>query len=319
MLPYFLCLFIMMYIYSSTGARLLVVRGEKNLELCGLLHHSTATSTPPTAKPIEVPEGDEESVLVTFEQEEKKPDVIEEEELENKGEEVTDSTPPPITSPPSTSTDEPEEEEEEEVTHHPIRHERSRLRYQRDIITHAPKRANLLPKGDTNDFEGAIEHGGNTANYTDDIDDAGDSSLSSFEASLLTCFSGKTLFQRGFAANGKLCENPSNWNESLRLSHKIRSQGHFYYVFYSDNDLDVNSINVRFHINATKFNFTDASNKCDNVTECAFTLKFLGGDGTVYVEANSDVLLVSTCQPRLMVYLLFPVLALLFVLIFGLL
>ncbi|KAF4519020.1 hypothetical protein B566_EDAN009783 [Ephemera danica] len=292
---------------STPGARLLVVKGEKNLEICGLLKH---TSTPKL--PQAPAEFDEESVLITFQENlDEKPAPAapeDEEERENHGGEVTD--PPEV--------NDPEVTEPTEVTEpsHPVRHMRSKLRPKRDATTFAPK---FMTKPDIAHFEGGIVHGGNTVNFTEHPEDI-DSSISSFESELLDCFSGKTLFQKGFAAGGKTCETTnSNWTGSLRLKQTVRAQGHFYYVFYSDNDLETNTINARFHINATTYNFTLAAQQCLNVTRCSFDLGFFGGDGTVYVEADSDVLLVSTCEPRLAVYLLFPVCALLFVLIFGLL
>lgn len=313
-----------------------MVRGEKNLELCGLLHHSTFPGVQATQPPIEVPAGDEESVFITFQEQPDEQERPQQElEDENNGGEVTDSTftsPSPTPSSPTpssgifSSSDTPfsdtpysTSEPSEGTTHHPIRHQRSKLRHQRDV-TVPSKRPMFGQKSDIAHFEGVIEHGGNAANYTEDIDEEGDSSLSSFETDLLTCFSGKTLFQRSYAAGGKACETKSSsWTGSLRLKQNVRAQGHFYYVFYSDNDLEINSINARFHLNATKYDFTGADVYFKNVTDCAFDIGFMGGDGTVYVEANSDVLLVSTCQPRLAVYLMFPVCALLFVLIFGLL
>jgi hypothetical protein len=88
----------------------------------------------------------------------------------------------------------------------------------------------------------------------------------------------------------------ANWTGSLRVQHTIPSKGHFYYIFYSDNDLETNTINARFEVNATTYNFTLAAHKCLNTTKCSFDLRFFGGDGTVYVEADSDVLLISTCE-----------------------
>jgi hypothetical protein len=127
------------------------------------------------------------------------------------------------------------------------------------------------------------------------------------------------LFQRGFEAGGKSCEAEETWTGSMHLSQTIKSEGYFYYVFFSDNDLDKNQIKARFQINSTRYDFATASHACRNTTECTFKKNFFGGEGRVFVEADSDVELVSVCEPRIMVYLLFPVSALVFVLMFGLL
>jgi hypothetical protein len=292
-----------------------VVKGEKNLEICGLLKHTSSPKHPHVEEP------DDETMLITFQEtldEKPKPSVDAQEE-ENVGGEVTD--PPEEDNSMLTETNDTLSVNISalptlETNRHPVRHLRSKLRHKRDVTTFTPR---FMGRQDTAHFEGGIEHGGNTANFTEHPEDA-DSSISSFESELLNCFSGKTLFQRGFAAGGKACETSmANWTGSLRVQHTIPSKGHFYYIFYSDNDLETNTINARFEINATTYNFTLAAHKCLNATKCSFDLRFFGGDGTVYVEADSDVLLISTCEPRLAMYLLFPVCALIFVLIFGLL
>jgi len=115
-----------------------------------------------------------------------------------------------------------------------------------------------------------------------------------------------------------MCEDNDAWTGSMHLSQTIKTEGHFYYIFYSDNDLDINHIKARFHINSTRFDFSSNTHSCKNATECQFKRGFFGGDGIVYVEADSDVELISICEPRIAVYLMFPACALVFVLICGL-
>ncbi|XP_059477434.1 uncharacterized protein LOC132197858 isoform X2 [Neocloeon triangulifer] len=289
---------------GSPGARLLVVRGEKNLELCGLLQPplSLEATTPSIVNNDEI----------TFEEHLEETGPVDPDEAENTGAEILDNF----------DLDAAQNETEE---HHKHRHERSRLRAKLAKIKRetpadeeaTTKRTKFNHLSDAAHFEGAIEHGGN-ADWNITEPEGGGSSVSSFEAGLMTCFKGKTLFQRGFESSGKMCEE-ADWTGSMHLSQTIRTQGHFYYVFYSDNDLDINHIKARFFINATRLDFSSAPYRCQNATECTFTRDFLGGDGVVYIEAESDLELVSTCEPRIAVYLMFPVCAIVFVLIFGLL
>lgn len=153
----------------------MVVRGEKNLELCGLLQPPvSAEATTPT-----LVERDEETPFITFEELPARPKPDDPDEAENVGVEVTDvpiyddedyaeeaptSTPPP---------------------QHRRRHARSRLRTKltkRDTAN----RTQFDHLSNVAHFEGAIEHGGNAnMNFTEPD---GGSSVSSFEAGLLTCF-----------------------------------------------------------------------------------------------------------------------------------
>ncbi|XP_065344850.1 uncharacterized protein LOC135942591 isoform X1 [Cloeon dipterum] len=281
---------------GSPGARLLVVRGEKNLELCGLLQPPASAEV---AKPPLVDNGE-----ITFEEHHEEAAARDQDEEENTAAEVTDD---PL-------------EENSTAPEHRHRHERSRMnKVKRDSPLEQPTtmRTKFKHMSEVAHFEGAIEHGGNTNWNVTEPEDGG-SSVSSFESGLLTCFQGKTLFQRGFEASGKLCDEDV-WTGSMVLSQTVRTQGHYYYVFYSDNDLDINHIKALFQINATKPDFSLASHSCYNSTECKFSRSFFGGDGTVFLEAESELEVESTCEPRIAVYLMFPVCAMVFVLIFGLL
>jgi hypothetical protein len=165
--------------FRSPGARLLVVRGDKNLELCGMLQPTmSAEATTPS-----LVANDEETPLVTFEElmpAKSKPN--DPDEAENVGAEVTDG---PFYDDEDYAEEVPTSTTEPSTHEHRRRHARSRLRA-RLTKREAANRTQFDHLSNVAHFEGAIEHGGN-ANMNFSEQDGG-SSVSSFEAGLLTCF-----------------------------------------------------------------------------------------------------------------------------------
>lgn len=166
-------------------------------------------------------------------------------------------------------------------------------------------------------LDGGIEHGGTALNYTPHM--SGESSISSFENSLLTCYDGLILLQQEFAPS-HLCDNVHYLEkcEHMEAVHEVASDGYYYYIFYSDNDFVRNDIHAIFDIYKPSFQFNNISEnvKCLNATECTFDVPFWS-DQSVIVEVptrdgieheEDDItLLVSTCHPRMSVYMIFPI------------
>nr|CAI5857744.1 unnamed protein product [Callosobruchus analis] len=131
-----------------------------------------------------------------------------------------------------------------------------------------------------------IKHGGNALNFS--LIALQSDSVSSFESDLLTCYDGKILLTR-------------------------------------DNDLVKNDIHAVFDIYKPTYRFAEKSSKeCMNQTECEFPISMFS-DETVIVEVptrdgieheDDDItLLISTCKPRMGVYMIFPILVLLLILL----
>lgn len=166
-------------------------------------------------------------------------------------------------------------------------------------------------------LDGGIEHGGNALNYS--YVESDESSVSSFETNLLTCYDGQILLTQGFTPSSQ-CTDVHYLEKTghLEAVHDVLSDGYYYYIFYSDNDFISNDIHAIFDIYKPTYRYTNTSKtkECLNSTECVFPIKFWSDD-TVIVEVptrdgieheEDDITyLISTCQPRMSVYIVFPI------------
>lgn len=172
-------------------------------------------------------------------------------------------------------------------------------------------------------LDGGIAHGGNAINFTKK---SNDSSTSSFEQNLLNCHDGNILLNKEFAAS-ELCTSFSYLESNhshLHTTHEVLKNGYYYYIFYSDNDFNDNTIHALFDIYKPTYQYGNYSKGCINVTECTFPIKMFSDDMVVVevptrdgIEHESDDIthLVSTCHPRSAVYAIFPVTVLFLILI----
>lgn len=162
-----------------------------------------------------------------------------------------------------------------------------------------------------------IEHGGNAINYTGT--DSNENSVSSFETGLLTCYNGQILLTEAFPPS-HLCTDVHYLETADRMEtiHNVVSDGYYYYIFYSDNDFIKNDIHAIFDIHkpTLKFTNTSQSKSCINKTFCKFPILFWSSETVIVeipmedgIEHDGDdvVTLVSTCHPRMSIYIFFPV------------
>jgi len=146
------------------------------------------------------------------------------------------------------------------------------------------------------------------------------SSGSSFAKNLWTCYGGDTLFStQSISASPKCSSQDSMMKHAIRMRtvHEITSTGYYYYIFYSDNDILLNDIFARFNIEKVVYNFPNYTHSCVNTTHCSFPLNFLSSekvllevplqDGVSDEDALAQMVLISSCRPRLGVYFIFPV------------
>ncbi|PSN41833.1 hypothetical protein C0J52_14509 [Blattella germanica] len=165
-------------------------------------------------------------------------------------------------------------------------------------------------------LDGGIEHGGNAANGTIPENDA-ESSFSSFENSLRTCYEGQILLNEEFPPSHN-CTDVSalEIQGTMEAIHEVSEDGYYYYIFYSDNDYVSNDIHAIFNIHKPTYQYAKHARSCFNETECSFPITFWS-DETVIVEIptrdgieheEDDITyLISTCHPRMSVYVIFPV------------
>lgn len=208
---------------------------------------------------------------------------------------------------------------EEVKTHkHTKRHNRKRLqdikKLQEELSETNFKRAKREKRESHYKLDGPIDHGGNAMNYSQK-----ESEVSSFENDLLTCYDGQILVTQAFPPSHKCSDvNFVDKGVRMKIAHEINSDGYYYYIFYSDNDLVSNDIHAVFDIYKPTFQYTNASDtkQCVNQTECTFKISFFSGE-TVIVEVPTrdgiehepdDISqLVSVCKPRMLIYMIFPI------------
>ncbi|XP_053662705.1 uncharacterized protein LOC128711845 [Anopheles marshallii] len=171
-------------------------------------------------------------------------------------------------------------------------------------------------------YDRAINHGGTAMNYSNNTSD----SVSSFENSLLSCYDGDILLAHSFPPS-KSCQSVQYLEGASHTvtKHEVVSDGYYYYIFYSDNDYVQNDIHAMFDIYKPTFQYSNISDSkgCINSTHCSFPITFWSNERVIVevptrdgIEHEDDdiTLLVSTCHPRMAIYIIFPVSVLILVL-----
>jgi len=284
------------------------VKGERNLRTCGLLDHSkrkesgvgAATSTKSPAR--------ERFELTVFE--------------DPSFDEVEDTTRKARMTHSVDNNDASEQTEYEPildsspVEEHRKRHSKRFLRtnFERRFIRSLP-----VPP---HNLDAKVVHGGNAGNKIE----SEESSASSFETELFTCYGGSILLTQGFAPSQQ-CHNVSyllsNHTGHLTTAHNVNEDGYYYYIFYSDNDLVENDLHAIFDIYKPTYQLANITKQCANQTTCIFPVGFLKNEIVIVeiptrdgIEHEDDdySILISACEPRMAVYMIFPLLVLFLIL-----
>uniref|UniRef100_A0A224XNV8 Putative conserved plasma membrane protein n=1 Tax=Panstrongylus lignarius TaxID=156445 RepID=A0A224XNV8_9HEMI len=298
------------------GSCILVVKGEKNLRDCGLMQPSKPPEHLAENKNIYVTQ--ESAIQIVADEQETLKEPIDPEE--NGGEENDDDEEPVLDALLTTTesynnlnkTD--AITDTKDLTLHKHRHERSRFRQRKRALEKELNRKRRKRQAVTYKLDGGIAHGGNALNYSGF---GNDSSVSSFENSLLTCYKGQTLLFREFAST-RQCNSTAHLEKVKHMTtvHNVTRDGYYYYIFYSDNDYVQNDIYAIFDIYKPTYEYGNHSMACINKTECSFPIGFWSDD-IVVVEVptrdgieneNDDItILTSTCHPRSAIYAVFPI------------
>lgn len=164
-------------------------------------------------------------------------------------------------------------------------------------------------------YDRKINHGGNAMNFSNNNSD----SESSFENSLLTCYDGDILVAQSFPPS-HLCKDVQYLENGVHMvtKHEVVSDGYYYYIFYSDNDYVQNDIHAVFDIYKPTFQYSNISESkgCVNSTNCSFPISFWSDERVIVevptrdgIEHEDDdiTFLISTCQPRMAIYIVFPI------------
>lgn len=107
--------------------------------------------------------------------------------------------------------------------------------------------------------------------------------------------------------------------------YRVPSDGYYFFVFNSENEIQDNFIHIHFAINKTVYDVSEPISSCINTTgECQLPLNFWSQQTTVLEmlrpgptsDSDDEFIAISTCQPRSAVYAIFliaaPVLFVLF-------
>ncbi|CAH0557147.1 unnamed protein product [Brassicogethes aeneus] len=293
------------------GSRILVVRGDKKLRTCGLLDHNLK-------KKGDKFDPEYLQVNITFENKAEILGLVDHNDTNTAEEDLTiEKTDSYIKKRLDKSKrkfqEVPESKHHKRHIHKKLIHQKKveRLRNILDTDSDIPRQ-----KRGTGPFDAHIAHGGNAFNVTNP--DGGASSVSSFETDLWACYNGQILVAEGFPPS-KQCNNIHYLEKGNHMitTHQVASNGYYYYIFYSDNDLQSNSIHAIFDIYKPTYRYANtSSNECYNQTECHFDLKFMSDEKIIVevptrdgIEHEGDdiTLLTSTCHPRMVIYMFFPI------------
>lgn len=316
------------------GSRILVVRGERNLRTCGLLQHNVnrphldkdykqVKVTFETAAQ-EIKDSEENIQMFKYENPITKNPVDTEDENDQNtaAEEDTDDDLKVLQEDAERFINKRRNKTKDFVSKHNKRHARKHHEkvqvLQDELLNNEDDNKRRRKRETAHKLDGAIGHGGNALNYTK-VPSGESNSVSSFETNLLDCYDGQILLTQGFPPSN-LCNDLQYLarGEHMQMVHEVSSDGYYYYIFYSDNDIVSNDIYAVFDIYKPTYQYSNLSDtkQCINSTECNFSVAFFS-DETVIVEVptrdgieheEDDItLLVSRCKPRMAIYIIFPI------------
>lgn len=303
------------------GSKILVVKGDKELNTCGILEGNKSKKDPQLAE-------NQGHVLVTLEMPDKN--------HTNKNSYKHDNTHQRAEK--NLRDDNVADFESLNNTHVMNRHSKinstffKQTEYQKQGLNEiensfykGKQKRDIKPIHNPNTvLDAGVNHGGNAFNTTNT-----DASVSSFENNLHECYDGNILINEFFPYSINC--NSSNYLEkttTLKVTHQVSVDGYYYYIFYSDNDIVQNYIHVIFDIYKPTFQYTNMSESkvCINQTKCDFSVDFFS-DELVIVEVptkegirsedNNESILISVCHPRMHIYVFFPVSVLILILLFA--
>ncbi|KOC65647.1 hypothetical protein WH47_00671 [Habropoda laboriosa] len=109
------------------------------------------------------------------------------------------------------------------------------------------------------------------------------------------------------------------------VTYRVPTNGYYFFVFNSENEIQPNYLRVRFDLLKTVYNISNPVQACKNSTaECSLPFRIFSNERTVLElplngndsQWNEEYVVVSTCEPRTAIYLIciisVPLLILLF-------
>lgn len=200
----------------------------------------------------------------------------------------------------------------------------AKKRRKRDLVLSSPLYKDLMQddeEGDTEIEEGMLHPDGiaedrGTVNETTLYDRSNSefwSSFSSSEERLLEC---KGLILNLPLTPHRHCTPRHESQHSAAsiantVTYRVPVNGYYFFVFNSENEIQPNYVRVRFDLLKTVYNTSDPVHVCKNSTkECSLPFKMFSSEKTVLElplsgndsQWNEEYIVVSTCEPRTMMY-----------------
>ncbi|XP_059475650.1 uncharacterized protein LOC132196789 isoform X2 [Neocloeon triangulifer] len=163
------------------------------------------------------------------------------------------------------------------------------------------------------------------------------SSFSSSEETLMQCEGLLVYMPLDSSSECSAPGSAATMSHTNTYSYTAPTSGYYFFVFNSENEIQENLISVEFSLARTTYNTSMRVAQCDNTTTCAFPLDFFssekvvlevpvapGKEGPSNSSAdslakhwNEEYLIVSTCEPRTSLYLVFMLLVPILILTFA--
>lgn len=115
-------------------------------------------------------------------------------------------------------------------------------------------------------------------------------------------------------------------SHSNAITYTVPSNGYYFFVFNSENEVQDNYIRVKFDIHKTVYNVSNSLQSCSNaVNECKLPLNFFSNQKVVFELPmnnnetlwNEEYVVISECEPRTAIYLVCVVSVPLMILFFA--
>lgn len=113
---------------------------------------------------------------------------------------------------------------------------------------------------------------------------------------------------------------------SNTITYTVPTNGYYFFVFNSENEVQENYIRVHFDLKKTIYNVTDPLEQCSNTTEkCSLNLNFFSDQKVVFELPlnnndslwNEEYIVQSECEPRTAIYLICVLAVPLIILLFA--
>lgn len=117
-----------------------------------------------------------------------------------------------------------------------------------------------------------------------------------------------------------------NVTSDVLRNFRVPTDGYYFFVFSSENEIQPNYIRVQFDLLKTVYNTSNSVHQCQNsTTECSLPIRFFSNERTIFElpfsgndsQWNEEYVVISTCEPRTIIYIVCTMTVPLLILIFA--